>query len=158
MLLLLLGDKSENFLSCLRDSVHLFSSFIIHDVAHESYLEDVLKILDPIPGGHAQRSWKGEFASRQELIKLLGPNKIGFLSDSLTDIYPTSTNTQQAFISDVYTVASLENDQLKRVSRVFRGGKGFEISKQDFTQIQVEDVAVFPSWQGLRTERFHRRN
>lgn len=152
-LLLLLGDRSEHFLESLGKVVEHFSSFIIHDVASQSYIDEVLGVLAPIPGAHARRNWKGELESRQDLVNLLLPGQMGLLSDSLTDIYQTSSATKQSFTADIYTVASLENGRLLRKPKIFRGGKGFQVSQDDFTQLSVDEVGLYPNWQGFRVER-----
>ena len=133
--------------------VNNFSSYIIHDVASHSYLDEVLDVLASIPGAHARRNWKGEIVNRQDLVNLLPPGQMGLLSDSLTDIYQTSAAIGQTFSADVYTVASLEDGRLLRKPRIFRGGKEFQISQDDYTRIAVDEIGLYPNWQGLRIER-----
>ena len=152
-LLLLLGDRSEHFLESLGMVVNNFSSFIIHDVSSKSYLDEVLEVLAPLPGAYAHRNWKGEVESRQDLVNLLPSGQMGMLSDSLTDIYQTSSTTGIEITADVYTVVSLEDGHLQRKPRIFRGGKGFQVSQVDYTQIAVNEIGLYPNWQGFRTER-----
>jgi hypothetical protein len=152
-LLLLLGDKSEHFLSSLESCVHLFSSFVIHDVAHSSYIDQVLGVLRPLPGGFAQRAWKSEVGNRQDLVNLLPQGKMGLIMDSLTNLCPSDELVQHHLQSDVYHVKYIENGKMLSKATLFRGGLGFQISPQDYTQVTTEEIKHYPSWDGLTMQR-----
>lgn len=152
-LLLLLGDQSDGFLSSLEKSVTFFSSFIIHDVAAQSYLDDVLRILGSLSGAHAKRSWKGEVQNRQDLVNLLPPGKMGFLTDSLTDLHPIAAGGDASARSDIYRVSYTSQGNNFTKATMFRGGQGYLVSNYDYSQVIVDEIELYPTWNALQMSR-----
>ena len=134
-------------------SKELFSSFIIHDVSDSSRLSEVLEVLQGIQGTFAQRPWKGEIQSRQELSNLLAPGRLGLLTDSLTTInaqdgiFPTSS-------ADLYLVASESKGKVKKKASIFRGGMKNQVSSEDPLQIVTDELTPYPEWLKFSLKRY----